>query len=151
MLVEQGYIVEAVTNGEEALAAARHRPPDLVLSDIMMPRLDGFGLVRAMRNDPHPDPAQTHNCANCHGAIYREWKQSGHAISAINPKFLHLFAGTDGKSPVQPTWNVQKEHPLGAGVGVDDWVFVIGGKTEIFAGAGQPRLRPALRWRRVST
>ena len=52
LLVEQGYAVEAVTNGEEALAAARHRPPDLVLSDIMMPRLDGFGLVSAMRNDP---------------------------------------------------------------------------------------------------
>jgi PAS domain S-box-containing protein len=52
LLVEQGYLVEAVTDGEAALAAVRRRPPDLVLSDIMMPRLDGFGLVRAMRNDP---------------------------------------------------------------------------------------------------
>ena len=29
---------------------------------------------------------------------------------------LHLFAGSDGKSPMQRTWNAQAEHPLGAGV-----------------------------------
>ena len=38
--------------GVAALAAARRRRPDLVLSDVMMPRLDGFGLVAALRQDP---------------------------------------------------------------------------------------------------
>jgi PAS domain S-box-containing protein len=52
LLIAEGYIVEAVTNGEEALAAARRLPPDLVLTDIMMPRLDGFELLRAIRTDP---------------------------------------------------------------------------------------------------
>ena len=46
------YDVEAVPDGEAALAAARARPPDLVLSDVMMPRLDGFGLLGALRADP---------------------------------------------------------------------------------------------------
>ena len=37
---------------QAALEAARAEPPDLVLSDVMMPRLDGFGLLRDLRADP---------------------------------------------------------------------------------------------------
>ena len=39
------------TDGVAALAAARARPPDLILSDVMMPGLDGFGLIRELRAD----------------------------------------------------------------------------------------------------
>ncbi len=46
------YRVEAVADGEAALAAARARKPDLVLADVMMPGLDGFGLIRELRADP---------------------------------------------------------------------------------------------------
>src|SRR5579862_6236952 len=48
-LLEPSYHVEAVADGEAALAAARDSPPDLVLTDVMMPRLDGFGLLKALR------------------------------------------------------------------------------------------------------
>ena len=47
------YTVEAVTDGAAALASVRRQPPDLILSDVMMPRLDGFGLLRELRADPH--------------------------------------------------------------------------------------------------
>ena len=46
------YLVEAVRDGEEALAAIRREPPDLVLTDVMMPRLDGFGLLAEIRAAP---------------------------------------------------------------------------------------------------
>ncbi len=46
------YRVRAVADGAAALAAMRAARPDLVLSDVMMPRLDGFGLVREIRSDP---------------------------------------------------------------------------------------------------
>jgi PAS domain S-box-containing protein len=46
-----GYAVEAVADGQAALAAARARRPDLLLSDVMMPGLDGFGLLAALRAD----------------------------------------------------------------------------------------------------
>jgi PAS domain S-box-containing protein len=51
-LLSELYEVEAVTNGEEALACALDNPPDLVLSDVMMPALDGFGLLDALRRKP---------------------------------------------------------------------------------------------------
>jgi signal transduction histidine kinase len=51
-LLEGRFTVEAVRDGQAALAAARALPPDLVLSDVMMPGLDGFGLLRELRADP---------------------------------------------------------------------------------------------------
>jgi PAS domain S-box-containing protein len=46
------YAVRTVADGRTALAAARAERPDLVLTDVMMPRLDGFGLLRELRADP---------------------------------------------------------------------------------------------------
>ncbi len=50
-LLEPQFAVEAVADGDAALAAARRQTPDLVLSDVMMPGLDGFQLLRALRDD----------------------------------------------------------------------------------------------------
>ncbi len=46
------YIVEAVGDGDAALAAVQRRRPDLVLTDVMMPGRDGFALLQALRRDP---------------------------------------------------------------------------------------------------
>ena len=45
--------VRAAADGAEALQLARSEHPDLVVTDVMMPRLDGFGLLRALRADPN--------------------------------------------------------------------------------------------------
>jgi len=50
-LLAQHYDVETVADGQAALEAARRRRPDLVISDVMMPQLDGFALLRALRAD----------------------------------------------------------------------------------------------------
>ncbi|MFZ0274446.1 MAG: ATP-binding protein [Acidobacteriaceae bacterium] len=50
-LLSPEYSVHAVTDGVEALEAAVRLHPALILTDIMMPRLDGFGVLRAIRND----------------------------------------------------------------------------------------------------
>jgi PAS domain S-box-containing protein len=50
-LLGRKYEVVAVADGEAALAAAYEQVPDLVLSDIMMPKLDGFGLLTQLRAD----------------------------------------------------------------------------------------------------
>jgi signal transduction histidine kinase/GAF domain-containing protein len=51
LLRADGHDVEAVADGAAALAAARAREPDLVLTDIMMPMLGGLGLLRELRAD----------------------------------------------------------------------------------------------------
>ncbi len=51
-LLDPHYQVEAVPDGDAALRSALADPPDLVLSDVMMPKLDGFGLLAGLRADP---------------------------------------------------------------------------------------------------
>jgi signal transduction histidine kinase len=51
-LLGQTWRVEAAANGAEALAALHREPADLLITDVMMPGLDGFGLLRAVRSDP---------------------------------------------------------------------------------------------------
>ncbi len=51
ILAMAGYRVSLAVNGEEGLACARRDAPGLILSDIMMPALDGFGLLAAVRAD----------------------------------------------------------------------------------------------------
>jgi PAS domain S-box-containing protein len=50
-LLSDLYEVHAVADGRQALEATRKLRPALVLTDIMMPHLDGFGLLRAIRDD----------------------------------------------------------------------------------------------------
>jgi adenylate cyclase len=48
----EGYEIVTATDGEAGLAAARQQTPDLILLDVMMPKLDGFEVCRRLRADP---------------------------------------------------------------------------------------------------
>jgi signal transduction histidine kinase/PAS domain-containing protein len=48
-LLSEHYEIETVGDGQAAIEAARKEPPDLIVSDVMMPILDGFGLLKALR------------------------------------------------------------------------------------------------------
>jgi PAS domain S-box-containing protein len=50
-LLSKHWDVVDVANGRDALALIKSRPPDLVVTDAMMPHLDGFGLLKAIRTD----------------------------------------------------------------------------------------------------
>jgi CheY-like chemotaxis protein len=47
-----GFEVVAVTNGEEAVDAARRENPDLILLDVRMPKLTGYDACRRLKADP---------------------------------------------------------------------------------------------------
>lgn len=50
---KEGYIIVAAANGAEPLARAQETRPDLVISHIMMPEMDGFEPCRRMKADDH--------------------------------------------------------------------------------------------------
>ena len=51
-LERQGYQVETANNGVQALAKIRDSRPDLLVSDVMMPEMNGFELLTSIRRDP---------------------------------------------------------------------------------------------------
>ena len=51
-LSEAGYRVRVAPDGESALEQMQYMPPDLILLDVMMPKLSGFEVCRRLRADP---------------------------------------------------------------------------------------------------
>jgi len=52
LMQQAGFEVRVARDGEQALAAMREKTPDLVLLDVMMPRVDGYGVCKAVRANP---------------------------------------------------------------------------------------------------
>ena len=53
-LTDAGYEVAVAADGEEAIQAVRHRRPDLILLDLMMPRVSGWGFTERYAKEPGP-------------------------------------------------------------------------------------------------
>jgi DNA-binding response OmpR family regulator len=51
-LESEGFDIRRVANGEDALAAAQEYKPDLILLDVMMPKVSGFDVLDILRNTP---------------------------------------------------------------------------------------------------
>jgi signal transduction histidine kinase/ActR/RegA family two-component response regulator len=52
-LGQEGFLVEAATSGEQGLCAAREIRPDLIILDVVMPDLDGWSVLEALKSDPY--------------------------------------------------------------------------------------------------
>ncbi|HYE13353.1 MAG TPA: diguanylate cyclase [Pyrinomonadaceae bacterium] len=51
-LREEGYEVHTATDGESGLAAVERHQPDLIITDVMMPRMNGYEMIRRVRSNP---------------------------------------------------------------------------------------------------
>ncbi len=61
MLKEEGYDIVTASNGTEALQKIKEEKPDLVLLDVMMPDMDGYSALQALRKGAKPgDPDYVH-------------------------------------------------------------------------------------------
>ncbi len=52
LMRQRGYVVKVVGTGEEALRAVGEFQPDLILLDVMMPRMSGYDLCQKVRENP---------------------------------------------------------------------------------------------------
>ncbi len=55
VLESEGHIARKASNGKEAMELIRERPPQLILLDLMMPIMDGWEFMQALRADPDWD------------------------------------------------------------------------------------------------
>ena len=51
-LTAEGYVIVSAGDGEEALAMAVKERPDLIISDVMMPKISGFDMLDILRSTP---------------------------------------------------------------------------------------------------
>src|SRR5690349_12147289 len=54
-LERSGFDVTVADDGQQAIDLALNHPPDAVILDLMMPRMDGFGFLQALRGSPAAD------------------------------------------------------------------------------------------------
>jgi CheY-like chemotaxis protein len=88
ILASAGYAVETAVDGDEALAAIRERPPALVLLDAVMPRRDGFAVLRALRDDAQAPPVVGLTAISDHEAFAR-FLTSGARAYVCKPVSMH--------------------------------------------------------------
>lgn len=94
LLVSAGYDVLVATDGKEGLAIAKNEIPDLIISDLQMPLMDGYGLIAALRAEPRcaPIPVVTLTAFSMPGDR-EEVLRAGFAAYLSKPIEPELFVG----------------------------------------------------------
>ena len=67
-LEKEGWQVAVASDGVAGVEAAKEHRPDLVLLDIMLPKLDGFGVMEQLRADPATEDLKVIVLSNSHGS-----------------------------------------------------------------------------------
>ena len=132
-LLSGKYEVEAVADGEAALKAIRKQPFDLVLSDVMMPKLDGFGLLRALRTD---ERTRTIPVIMLSARAGEESRVEG-LVAGADDYLVKPFSARELLARVESHLNLQRERKRAeSGTGT---AHVARDASTVQCGSGQPR------------
>lgn len=94
MLSHRGYEVITAENGETGLRLARESPPDIILLDVAMPKLDGFEVCRRLRSDPRTSAVPVvFFTASVVGDLEERAREAGAIAIMVKPLDPHEVAG----------------------------------------------------------
>jgi twitching motility two-component system response regulator PilH len=84
LLLHHGFQVIAAVDGQEGIELARTELPDLILMDVVMPRVNGFQATRTLARDPQTRHIPIIICSSLHQEADRVWgmRQGAHAYLA---------------------------------------------------------------------
>jgi two-component system alkaline phosphatase synthesis response regulator PhoP len=103
-LQRAGYRVSTACDGVEALEKVRGDRPDAVVLDVMMPRMDGFEVVRRMKADPDLEeiPVLMLTAKAQDADVFRGWQTGVHCYltKPFNPMELLIFVKRVLEAPV---------------------------------------------------
>jgi CheY-like chemotaxis protein len=95
ILEEAGYVVYAATNGTDALTVASQRLPDLIITEIFVPRLDGLAIMGVLRDSPNTaDIPVVVVTGMVHDNMPQRARQVGAAVVLLKPTSLDVLVGT---------------------------------------------------------
>jgi len=87
ILQDAGMEVERASDGDEAIAYIQDHPPDLVILDVVMPRMNGFEVVRELRDNAKTKHLPVVFCTQKNTDIDRIWGMEMGADAYVNKPF----------------------------------------------------------------
>ncbi|MBD2185966.1 response regulator [Planktothrix sp. FACHB-1355] len=87
ILQEAGISVDRASDGDEAIARIQESPPDLVVLDVVMPRMNGFEVVRELRENPKTKHLPVVFCSQKNTEIDKIWGMDMGADAYITKPF----------------------------------------------------------------
>jgi CheY-like chemotaxis protein len=93
VLVDAGYTVETAADGRTALEMIARTPPDLVMTDVMMPRLDGWELLARVRERLPDLPVIVMSAVDPRAAARRRGVTADHTVFLRKPFDLETVLG----------------------------------------------------------
>ncbi|MFB2923580.1 MULTISPECIES: response regulator transcription factor [Aerosakkonema] len=87
ILQEAGISVDRARDGDEAIARIQSSPPDLVVLDVVMPRMNGFEVVRELRENPKTKHLPVVFCSQKNTEIDKSWGMDMGADAYITKPF----------------------------------------------------------------
>ena len=110
VLSEEGYHVYAAFDGQRALESIETMTPDLVLSDVRMPRLSGIELAEKLRQRRNPIPivlmSTISNAPSGKGAMFLAKPFSLDDLVALVSRVLQMTARTRDGAPRKPVFSL---------------------------------------------
>ena len=85
LLTDEGYVVRKAPDGRVALAMLDDDLPDLLITDVMMPRLDGWSLLAAVRERTPALPVIVMSAVDRQQARHRDFFRTDHTVFLRKP------------------------------------------------------------------